>query len=236
MTTISPASPRTVGDHRHALPETPWNIHGRTHAGRMVEEAATVAAGRVAEAFTLDRAERRPLTEPEQRLARRVFGDTIDLSKVRFVVGADYNPIAATAFRNGNPAITLGDTVHFSPRSPHLVEGRLPDLTRTPEGIETLAHELNHVRQYQERGTAGVFARIGYEAATHGPSGAYKYWTRELRFEQETLEAQSQIVGDYARFRETGRLPVETVAGNERPITEAELCRWAAGSRTYGTR
>lgn len=142
----------------------------------------------------------RELTSAERANLEEVFGDDIDLDNVRIVRGAGYNPAAAAAFENGNPAITIGDTVYVRPD----VYDRLgSDFTTSPEGIETLAHEFTHVMQYQKLGFGEFFARYGNEFAKAG-GDADKLYDYESRpntvYATETLEGQAQMVGDYARY------------------------------------
>ena len=142
----------------------------------------------------------RELTSTERASLEEVFGDEIDLDNVRIVRGSGYNAAAAAAFQNGNPAITIGDTVYVRPD----VYDRLgSDFTSSPEGIETLAHEFTHVMQYQKLGFGDFFARYGNEFARAGGDAdkLYDYESRpETVYATETLEGQAQMVGDYARY------------------------------------
>lgn len=170
--------------------------------------------------------ESRGLRPGEAAAVQRVFGESVDPARLRIVAGPGDSFIAAQAFRNGNPAITIGDTIYF--------RNAPTDLSTSADGLRTLAHEVNHVRQYQTYGTAGVFARIAGDALGHGQNGAYAYYERDRAFTNETLEGQSQIVGDYARYRETGVLPTYNVDGRQVTIGAQRLEQWAAGSGAYG--
>jgi len=176
----------------------------------------------------------RTLQGSEVTAVQRIFGKSIDLAHVTVVTGSNGNLIAAGAFRNGNPAITIGDTIYLNPSSRLVRSGQAQDLSRTAEGIHTLSHEMNHVRQYQQSGVASVFKDAIWQAARYGQNGAYEYFTRERSYRDETLEGQSQIVGDYARYKETGVLPVYAVDGKRQTIGAAALERWATGSGVYG--
>ena len=47
-------------------------------------------------------------------MARESFGDRVDYGRVRICDGPGHNPVAWLALRNGNPAITLVNTIHSS--------------------------------------------------------------------------------------------------------------------------
>jgi Domain of unknown function (DUF4157) len=139
----------------------------------------------------------RALTAGEIRELRKIFGDDIDLSNVRIVNGPGDNPAAKAAFEiGGNPAITIGNTVYI--RSDKYV----PDLSKSPAGIETLAHEFTHVNQYQDMGFGSFFAKYAKDLKDIGDRDeVYRYETRpNTTYRTETLEGQAQMVGDYARY------------------------------------
>lgn len=143
----------------------------------------------------------RSLTSGEEAQLRKVFGNNIDLSNVRIVNGAGYNPDAKIAFDvGGNPAITEGNTVYM--RSDKFSK----DFSTTPEGIRTLAHEFAHVQQFQQRGFANFFGRYAKDLATIGDRNKiYDYASRpNTTYKTETLEGQAQMVGDYANFKAGG--------------------------------
>lgn len=136
----------------------------------------------------------RPLTPAEIALARPVFGLAIDYARVRLVAGAGGNPVAAIAFANGNQAITLGHRVHYR-------GGVADDLAAA--GIEAralLLHELTHVWQYRRLGIVRFLWRYVREFLAVGGRAAamYRYAPSETRFAAARLEAQAQMIGDYA--------------------------------------
>jgi hypothetical protein len=143
----------------------------------------------------------RTLTSGEESQLRKVFGNNIDLSNVRIVNGAGYNPDAKIAFDvGGNPAITEGNTVYI--RS----DGYMADFSKDPEAIRTLAHEFTHVQQFQQRGFANFFGRYAKDLATIGDRNkVYDYASRpNTTYKTETLEGQAKMVGDYANFKAGG--------------------------------
>jgi Domain of unknown function (DUF4157) len=169
----------------------------------------------------------RTLAPGEENLAMRVLPKGVDISKVVVVQGSGGSAIAAIAFKNGNPAITIGNTIYIK-------NGYSSDLSKSADGIELFSHELNHVRQYQRYGTTGVFARISYQAGKYGSDQAYAYYKRDVSFYNQPLESQSQIVGDYARYRETGTLPSYRFGDEIVQISKSKLSEYAKGSGVYG--
>jgi hypothetical protein len=79
-----------------------------------------------------------------------------------------------------------------------------------------------------------VFARITNQAAVYGQNDAYKYYTRMRDFSHEPLEGQSQIVGDYVRYKEFGIRPTYQLGGKPYTIPVNRLEMWAKGSALYG--
>jgi hypothetical protein len=145
----------------------------------------------------------RTLTSGEEAQLRKVFGNNIDLSNVRIVNGAGYNPDAKIAFDvGGNPAITEGNTVYI--RSDKYVA----DFSKDPKAIRTLAHEFAHVQQFQQRGFANFFGRYAKDLATIGDRNkVYDYQSRPNNsYSRETLEGQAQMVGDYANYKAGGNV------------------------------
>jgi Domain of unknown function (DUF4157) len=144
----------------------------------------------------------RTLTSGEQAQLNKIFSNrSIDLSNVRIVDGPGNNPAAAAAFRNGNPAITIGNTVYVKPGT------YSADFSKTAKGVELLAHEFAHVDQYQDLGFGSFGAKYARDLASVGgdPNKAYRYETRNTTFKTETLEGQAQMVGDYAEYKAGGK-------------------------------
>ena len=160
----------------------------------------------------------RPLTDGEIALALPAFGAAFDYARVRIAAGWAGNAIAAAAFANGHPAITLGRRVHFHRRA-------LAAFGASEAGKALLIHELIHVWQYRKLGLVRFLLRYVREfaqAGFHAPS-LYSYVPGETRFGEATLEAQAQMAGDYsiARWR-----------GDEEALRR--LARNLAGSGLYG--
>jgi hypothetical protein len=138
-----------------------------------------------------------------------VFGNSIDLSNVRIVDGPGNSPAAKLAFDvGGNPAITIGNTVYIK------AGGFSKDFSKTPGGIETLAHEFAHVRQYQKMGLGAFFAKYALDLKNiPDRNKVYDYQSRpNTTYRTETIEGQAQMVGDYAMYRAGGKNITEDVA------------------------
>ena len=144
---------------------------------------------------------KRPLTNGEIALAREAFGDRVPYEKVRLVEGAAGNPFAKAAFRNGNTAITLRRTIHFNPAF------YLADFSAgKPAAKGLMTHELTHVWQYQRLGTAWFFAIYGIQFARAGFKAwrMYEYEQGQTPFRRAQLEAQAEMVGNYAEAKAEG--------------------------------
>lgn len=116
---------------------------------------------------------------------------------MRIVDGPGRNPDAWVAFNiGGNPAITEGNTVYVR----H--DNYRRDFSATPAGINTLVHEFAHVRQFQQMGFGGFFAKYASDIATYRDRDAvYRYETRTSHFRNEPIEGQAEMIGDYAGYR-----------------------------------
>ena len=135
----------------------------------------------------------RPLTDEEIALATPAFGAAIDYARVRIIAGSGRNPIAAAAFANGNPTITLRNRIY--------VDGEVPaDFGGVGDARALLIHELTHVWQYRTLGLIRFLLRYAREFAgkRFSAHALYCYVPGETRFGEATLEAQAQIVGDYS--------------------------------------
>ena len=161
----------------------------------------------------------RGLTPGEIALAREVFGERIDYCRIRFSHGAARNPVAALAFRNGNPAITLRRTVYYGT---HPCE----DYSLASPHLQSLfVHEMAHVWQYARLGVVRFLLRYAGELAAcrlHPPA-MYRYQPGVTRFDGAMLEAQAQMAGDYWLARLTNA-----------PDRAAAIALSLAGSGLYG--
>lgn len=150
----------------------------------------------------------RGLTDGEIALAREAFGDRLAYSEIRFIDGAAGNPIAKAAFRNGNTAITLRRTIHFSP------ERFLPDFSAGKAAAKGLfIHELTHVWQYDRLGTAYFLIKYGIQFARCGFNAPkmYDYEQGVTTFKTGLLEQQAEMAGNYAEAEaegDSGRMAV----------------------------
>ena len=144
---------------------------------------------------------KRHLTEGEIALAREAFGDRLAYAKIRFVDGAAGNPVARAAFKNGNTAITLRRTIHFSP------ERFLPDFSTGKAAAKGLfIHELSHVWQYDRLGTLWFLCKYGVQfARVRGQAWRmYEYEQGGTAFRGAMLEAQAEMAGNYAEAKAEG--------------------------------
>jgi hypothetical protein len=102
----------------------------------------------------------RSLTDGEIALLRPWFGEALDYAAVRVHCGHGFNPFAAAAFLNRNPAIALGRHIHVMRRfyRDDFAGGPLADFA----GF--VAHEAVHVWQWR----TGRFNPFKY---------FWQYWT-----------------------------------------------------------
>ncbi len=135
----------------------------------------------------------RPLTPGEIALARSIFGDAIDYSKVKLVKRKWW------WFQPRNTAMAPTGNIHFHPHSGLWSE----DFAAAPLAKQGLfIHEMTHVWQAQTRGRFYLplmrhpFCRYRYEAI---PGKA---------FEDYGLEQQAEIVRHAFLARHGGRPPL----------------------------
>ncbi|HEX8262734.1 MAG TPA: DUF4157 domain-containing protein [Allosphingosinicella sp.] len=145
----------------------------------------------------------RPLTAGEIRLLDEAFRGGIAPAMVRLVDGHDDNPLARAAFRNGNTAITLRRTIYFGCHY-------CPDFARAgPHAQGLFLHEMTHVWQYARLGLARFALLYARDlcACRFSARAMYRYEEGETRFAGARLEAQAQMVGDYAEAKLAGEAP-----------------------------
>lgn len=139
----------------------------------------------------------RALTARERLTVVDVFGYRARPELLRIVNGPGLSSIVRAAFRNGNPAITIGNTIYLNPAS----KWPARDLTTTRDGsgAALLVHEVMHTIQYRELGYARFLARYGGDMATTKGDAheMYRYYKRHRSFDGEMLEGQAEMVGDY---------------------------------------
>lgn len=193
-----------------------WAARVRDALGSLPSSAANALAD------SMRGSQARELTPGETVALRRAFGDSIDLGNVRIVNGPGRNPDAALAFNvGGNPAITEGNTVYV--RSDHYTA----DFSTSPAAINTLTHEFTHVRQYQQLGFGGFFAKYAGDLVSIGDRNkVYDYNSRGGNFGAETIEGQAQMVGDYAGYK-AGEVKLS-------PAQVASVERKLAGTGLFG--
>lgn len=147
----------------------------------------------------------RPLTSGEKQAVVEAFGYEVAPDAVRVVDGPGLSPIARCAFKiGGNPAITVGNTI-FVRHDLYVI-----DMTRQPDHFDRLLHEYTHVIQYYRLGFGTFLGRYTSNSARYplDRSKAYKYEERKTSFDQETIEGQAEMVGNYARLKRFGN-PVD---------------------------
>jgi hypothetical protein len=123
--------------------------------------------------------ERRPLTLGEIDLARSLFGDSIDYSKVQLVKGKWW------PFHPRNAAMAPMGSIYFHP------EGGVwsADFSKEPLGRQGFfIHEMTHVWQSQAKGRF-------YLPLMRHPFCSYRYtFDPERAFERYGIEQQAEIV------------------------------------------
>ena len=139
-------------------------------------------------------AKRRKLTGGEIALARTAFGDRIDYGKVHVVEGGALNIPAHLAFLNGNPAITMGSTIHFK-------RGYSDDFSDPATERHSFMHEMTHVWQWQQLGWTRFLLRYGKQFIEVGGKAGdmYKYEHHTKPFGESMLEAQANMVQHYSQ-------------------------------------
>jgi hypothetical protein len=124
----------------------------------------------------------RPLTATERTLLESVYGQAVDLSRIRIVETS----IAAAP-------TTLGNQIRATP-------GFSFD---TEEGKATLVHETGHVWQYQTKGTRYITCALVHQAgaaiATGSRNAAYMAYTLDDKrsIHDYPAEEQAMIIEDY---------------------------------------
>lgn len=137
----------------------------------------------------------RVLTARERLAIADAFGYRARPDLLRIVNGPGLSAIPRAAFKNGNPAITIGNTIYLRPAS----NWPKKDLISKPEGAALLMHEVMHTIQYRELGYSQFAARYGGDmASVRGKAGEmYKYGKRRRQFHSEMIEGQAEMVSDY---------------------------------------
>lgn len=121
----------------------------------------------------------RPLTPGEARLARSLFGERIDLDRVRIV-----------RLRRGRFAFVIGSRIHFPPGPP-------ADFCDAPVQHQAwLMHELTHVWQFQTQPLRTLFSWLGVLFGGGYGRGlpGYRYALPLKPFHRYNLEQQARIV------------------------------------------
>jgi hypothetical protein len=140
----------------------------------------------------------RPLTPGEIALARSVFGDAIDYSRVRLVKGKWW------PFHPRNAAMAPMGDIYFHPEN-HVFSD---DFSKEPLGRQAFfIHEMTHVWQTQKGGRFYLplmrhpFCRYDYELKPGKPFSRYG------------LEQQAEIVAHVFLATRGARLPIAPPSG-----------------------
>lgn len=134
----------------------------------------------------------RRLTAAEVRIAREVFGDSLNLDNVRLLDGG-----IAADFSGG--AVTIHDAVVFP-------EAVLSGNTTNKDFQAWLVHELTHVWQYQNgKSIADLIPAAATKDYEYGGTPALRdALATGKTFDQFSTEQQADIVAEYWYGKETG--------------------------------
>ncbi|EKD33200.1 MAG: hypothetical protein ACD_76C00069G0004 [uncultured bacterium] len=120
----------------------------------------------------------RPLTETEQKLAERIFEQSLDYNNIQINTGGPLTWIY--------PAVTTGNTISFP-------KGNYNQTDKKSQAL--LLHELTHVWQYQNYGW-GYLPRAVFEEISQ--SDAYViHFDESKSFRDYDIEEQAEIVAEY---------------------------------------
>ena len=135
---------------------------------------------------------RRALTADEIAMAAEIFADSLDCAPVRLTRDS------VMAF--GAPKV-ICNTVHLRSDWGHFVGS---SLSLTPEGVQTLVHELVHVWQYQNGGLAYISASLSAQLTAWmrtGSRGSAYRWREPLSaglpWSAWNPEQQAQAIEEY---------------------------------------
>ena len=174
----------------------------------------------------------RALTQPEIAYAKDVYVDSIDYTKIRIT--------RDSVLALGAPR-TIGNTIHLKSDWGHFKEDTLE---LTPEGLETLIHEMGHVWQYQNGGLAyipeSLIAQLKAAVSGGDRGGAYDWRAAhkaKTPWEEWNPEQQAEAIEDF------NKLLRKSKAGTATPAELHELSvlmpyiekvRRREGAPTYG--
>jgi len=137
----------------------------------------------------------RGLSDDERKYLESIYGDSIDYDMIRIKPGGPLN--------NAMAAHTVGNTVYM-PEKYFDANGKL-----TPDGLDTLGHEVGHVWQNQNGGGDyihnALFAQL-WGSITDGSRNAAYDWREALRngesFESMNDEERAQVMEDIGLARQ----------------------------------
>ena len=140
-----------------------------------------------------------PMTAEEAAVLTSIFGSTLDVTKVKLVVGS---PVATGAPK------TLENTIHFDAKH----DLRNLDYRRSARHLMLLAHEATHVWQFQNKGHAyipdSLFNQAVGAVVHDDRNQAYAYdLDAGKTLASYNSEQQAQIIEGYVALKGFGFVP-----------------------------
>lgn len=134
----------------------------------------------------------RPLTLQEKNITKKIYGESVNFSKVRIVFDSIYS---------FDSSKTLGNTIHI--RIPDSFDRNI-DMAKSLELQYLLIHELGHVFQYQKKGWGyipkSLSAQLLAFIKTGSRSNAYNWkekYKSGVSWEKFNPEEQASAISDY---------------------------------------
>jgi len=158
----------------------------------------------------------RGLTASERSQAQSIYQDSIDYDKVA---------IAAGSVGSAGSTRTIGNTIYMEDD-----EFQDNTSTLTPEGLNTLIHELGHVWQYQHGGLEYIPNALTAQAESTITTGdrndAYN-WRRAVGQQKEwkdwNAEQQAMAMEDY--FKAEQRIKAAEAAGKSPALEDEQIVK-----------
>ena len=140
----------------------------------------------------------RSLVKTEIASVRNIFGDALDYSRIKIFDRPSYATIPAKLLLGfGGIAETPNGNIYY--QDPHHYAA---DMTRDPERLSVLLHEMTHAWQYQTRTRLLLAAIREYRDAGYDYKALYSYDINDgIGFSQLGIEQQASVVEDYEALR-----------------------------------
>ncbi len=196
---------------------------GKRALGGIADVAAQTLAGAVSAVGTLLGFEQpaRPLSEEEKRMLRQVYGDSVDLDRVRVKRGGWVSYGAAR---------TVGDTIYL-PDSYFDADGDL-----NTRGSRTLTHEMGHVWQFQNGGADYIHESLWAQAKAtldSGDRGGAYDWRQGMNegksFAELNPEQQASVIEEITLAMVRGEFTAAAYSAEEYAYLVAALAAVRAG-------